>query len=225
MEDAKLFPAAGASEELETDGEGIDPKSVTIDDAGPGAEITSEGVDVQAIIKLPGLVRNDAGTVGAYVFRNALVSAVAKIEAAEIHSYREGKTWFKSRCNGLHGTPPLASVIPMGLVSGWERRTNYTPTGRVTVLGNDEVAPGKSAQANGTASTNIESQNRELQTLAGSQCWRTSCEFGKTSPNCSPIPRFAWAYMTVAGASKTCVSVRIFKRTDVPPIRGLMVST
>jgi hypothetical protein len=139
MEDAELFPAACAGEELETDCEGIDPKSITINDAGTGTEVAAEGVYVQTVIKLPRLVRDDAGTVGAYVFRNALVGAVAKIETTEIHSYRERKTRFKSRRNGLHGTPPLNSVIP-GWVSGRERRADYTPAGQVTVLGNYEVA-------------------------------------------------------------------------------------
>jgi len=114
---------------LETDGEGIDPEGVTINDPGPGAEITTEGVYVQAVIEFPRLVRNDAGAMGAYVFRYSFVGSVAKVQAIEIHSHGEGKTWFKSRCNGLHGTPPLASVIPMGWVSGRERRDDYTPTG------------------------------------------------------------------------------------------------
>lgn len=46
-----------------------------------------------------------AGAMSAYVFRKALLHGMADIQTAEIHSNRQGKTFFESARNGLHETP------------------------------------------------------------------------------------------------------------------------
>jgi len=78
---------------------------LAIDDSRPGPEISRQGPQIQPVIPLPRSSRNDAGAVGAYVFRKGLLRRMANIETAEIYPYGQRGPIFQPARNRLHETP------------------------------------------------------------------------------------------------------------------------
>ncbi len=101
----ELFPFSGRGQQLQSDGEGIASEGFAIDDSRPSPEIARQGPQIQPLIQFPGISGDDARAVGAYVFREALMRTMADIQAAQIHSYRQGSTFFQPARDGLHETP------------------------------------------------------------------------------------------------------------------------
>ena len=83
----------------------MNSEGFAIDDARPSPEITRQGPEIQPLIQVPGIIRNYAGTVVAYVFGEALLRGMADIETAEIDSYGQGNAFFQSASDGLQETP------------------------------------------------------------------------------------------------------------------------
>ncbi len=83
----------------------MESQGLAIDDSRSSPEITRPGPQIQPLIQFPGIRRNDARAVGAYVFRKALLRTMADIQTAEIHSYRQGKAFFQPARNRLHQRP------------------------------------------------------------------------------------------------------------------------
>jgi hypothetical protein len=90
---------------LHSDHERIAVERLAIDDSCPSPEMTRQGPKVQPIIQFPGFTQNDAGAVGAYVFRNAFLRTKTDIQAAEVHPYRQGNAFFQPARNRFHETP------------------------------------------------------------------------------------------------------------------------
>ena len=63
---------------------------------------------------------------GADVFCKAFIRAMAHIQAAKIHSYRQRWTFFEPACNDLHRHPTVLGNLE-GWVSGRERPGYHTP--------------------------------------------------------------------------------------------------
>jgi hypothetical protein len=97
---------------LQSDGEGLNSEGLAIDNPSPSPEIAWERPQVQPLIPLPGIIRNNAHAVVAHVFCKALLRGVANIETTEIHSYGQRNTPFQSSGDGLHETPH-------GLTQNW----------------------------------------------------------------------------------------------------------
>jgi len=76
-----------------------------IDDARSSPEIARRGPEIQTLIQIPGIIRNYADAVGAYVFCKPLLRGVADVETAEIDSYRQGNALLQSAGDCLHETP------------------------------------------------------------------------------------------------------------------------
>ncbi len=90
---------------MQSDGERMESHGLAIDDSRAGPEISRPGPQIQPLIQFPRIRRNDAGAVGAYVFRKALLRAMADIQTAEIHSYCQGNAFFRPARNRLHQRP------------------------------------------------------------------------------------------------------------------------
>ena len=94
-----------SGEQLQTNGEGIVPQRLTINDTGPSPEIPRQRPQVQPLIEPEGIVRNHTRAMGAHVFRKGLMRTMTDIQAAEIHSYGQGKAFFHAARDSLHETP------------------------------------------------------------------------------------------------------------------------
>ena len=60
---------------------------------------------VQPLIQFPRPARDDARTVRAYIFRDALLCPLPDIQAAEVYSYCEVNAIFQTPRESFHGTP------------------------------------------------------------------------------------------------------------------------
>src|SRR6266849_3169669 len=114
----ELFPFACGGQQLQSDGERIAVEGLAIDDPSPGPEMTRQGPQIQPLIQFPGITQNDAGAVGTYVFRKALLRTMTDIQAAEVHSYCQGNAFFQAARNRLHETPHCPAQKLGGWVSG-----------------------------------------------------------------------------------------------------------
>lgn len=82
-----LFPFAGASQQLQSDGKRILVAGLAINDARAGPEITGQRPQIQPLIHSPRIAGKDTGAMGAYVLGEALLGRMADIQTAEVHSY------------------------------------------------------------------------------------------------------------------------------------------
>ena len=89
---------------MESDGEGMMSEGFAIDDSRPSPEISRQRPQIQPLIPLQGIARNNAHAVAANVFRDALLRRLADIQTAEIHSNCQGNAWFQPARDGLHRT-------------------------------------------------------------------------------------------------------------------------
>ena len=103
----------------------MNSEGLAIDDARPSTEIARQGPEIQPLIQTPRISRNHAGTVGAYVFGEALLRGMADIEAAEIDSYGQGNALFQSASDGLHGTPSFFRKIGWWVSEEGTTETSY----------------------------------------------------------------------------------------------------
>lgn len=81
------------------------PNGLTINNPSSGSKITPERTEVQPVLWLTRLTREDADSVAADVFRDAFMCAVAHIQAAEVHSYYQRDAFFRPVRQSLHNTP------------------------------------------------------------------------------------------------------------------------
>jgi hypothetical protein len=78
---------------------------LTINDPCSGSKITPKRTEVQPLLRFTGLIREDANSVTADVFRDAFVRSMAHVQAAEVHSYCQRDAFFRPVCQSLHKTP------------------------------------------------------------------------------------------------------------------------
>ena len=90
---------------MQSDGKRVLPTGLTIDDARARPEISWQRPQIQPFIESPWASRNDTRAVGAYVFRETFLRTMAHVQAAEIHPYGQGNTFFEPPRNSLHETP------------------------------------------------------------------------------------------------------------------------
>src|SRR5207249_10413623 len=100
-----------SGEQLQTNGEGIVPQRLTINDTGPSPEIPRQRPQVQPLIEPEGIVRNHTRAMGAHVVRQALVGTMANVKATEIHAYGKRRAFFDTKRDCFHGTPDRAVGI------------------------------------------------------------------------------------------------------------------
>ncbi len=80
-------------------------EGLAIDDSRPSPEIPRQRPQIEPLIPFPGITRDNAHAVAAYVFREALLRRMSDIQTAEIHSYCQGNASFQPAGNGLHRKP------------------------------------------------------------------------------------------------------------------------
>src|SRR5260370_20998816 len=93
-------------------------EGVAIEDSRTSTEIPRQRPQIQPLIALPGIARNNANAVAAHIFRDSLLRRMADIQAAEIHSYCQGYTPFQPARDGLHSDTPLTYGTLAGCVAG-----------------------------------------------------------------------------------------------------------
>jgi hypothetical protein len=79
-------------------------QGLAINDSRASPEIPRQRPQIQPLIPLQGIARNNAHAVAADVFCDTLLRRLADIQAAEIYSYCQGNAWFQPARDGLHRT-------------------------------------------------------------------------------------------------------------------------
>lgn len=90
---------------MQTNGVGIASQRLAIDDSRASPKIAKRRPQIQAHVSFPGIVCDHASAVGAYVFRESLLGAIADVETTKIHANSERSAFFRTVRNRLHKTP------------------------------------------------------------------------------------------------------------------------
>jgi hypothetical protein len=91
---------------LEPDGEGMLAEGFAIDDSRSGPEIAWQGPQIQTLVQLPRIGRNDPCAVVTDVLGQGLLCWMADVETAEIDPNGEGNAILPPIRDGLHETHP-----------------------------------------------------------------------------------------------------------------------